>query len=251
MTASRAEATRLLRFDKVQRAAHWANALLFFILILTALPLYFASLERVVGRHLLVEEIHVWSGVALPVPLLVSLVGPWGSRMRQDVRRFNRWTAGEVRWLRSLGGERGVPLDKFNPGQKLNAVFVGGAIVLMLATGVVMHWFGLFPVSWRTGATFVHEVLAFLIVAVVAGHILMALTHPGALRSMIRGWVTVTWARRHAPRWAAEELTAAGTDERPSAPATLRSPPVGVLMGPRTEAGIAPATEVSHAKDDP
>lgn len=115
-----------------------------------------------------------------------------------------------------------------------------------------MHWFGLFPVSWRTGATFVHEVLAFLIVAVVVGHILMALTHPGALRSMIRGWVTVTWARRHAPRWAAEELTAGGADERLPAPTTLRARPVGVLMGPtRTEAGIGPATEVSHAKDDP
>jgi formate dehydrogenase subunit gamma len=247
---------RLLRFDKVQRAAHWANALLFFILIVTALPLYFGSLERVVGRHLLIEEIHVWCGVALPVPLLVSLVGPWGARMRRDVRRFNRWTAGEVRWLRSLGGYRAVKFDKFNPGQKLNAVFVGGAIVVMLGTGAVMHWFGLFPVSWRTGATFVHEVLAFVVVAVVAGHIVMALTHPPALRSMVRGWVTLTWARRHAPRWAAEELAMAGqaptpaAQPTPAAPVALAAPVAGVSMAPKTEAGTGPAPEVSHAQDD-
>lgn len=235
---------RLLRFDGVQRAAHWANALLFFILIATALPLYFASLERIVGRHLLIEEIHVWSGVALPVPVIVSLLGPWGARMRRDVKRFNRWTAGEVRWLRSFGGYRGVKLDKFNPGQKLNAVFIGGSIVVMLGTGVVMHWFGFFPVSWRTGATFVHEVLAFAIVAVVAGHIVMALTHPSALRSMVTGWVSATWARRNAPSWAAEELP-------PRRPGTLSPSPPGVSMASRIEAGVSPAPEVSHAEDDP
>jgi formate dehydrogenase subunit gamma len=199
-------ATRLVRFDAVQRTAHWANAILFFILILTALPLYFPSVERLVGRHVLVEEIHVWAGVALPVPLLVSLAGPWGRRMRRDFRRFNRWTRAEIRWLRSFGALRGVDMDKFNPGQKLNAIFVGGAIVVMLATGIVMKWFGLFPVSWRTGATFVHEVLAFLVVAVILGHIVMAVTHRDSMRSMLRGWVTLEWAQRHAARWAREEL---------------------------------------------
>lgn len=268
MRAAEGAPLRLLRFDRVQRAAHWANAILFLILILTALPLYFGSLERVIGRHLLIEEIHVWTGVALPVPILVSLVGPWGARMRSDVRRINRWTAGEVRWLRSLGGERSVPLDKFNPGQKLNAIFVGGAIVVMLGTGVIMHWFGLFPVSWRTGATFVHEVLAFIVVAVVAGHILMALTHWDALRSMVRGWVSVPWAERHAARWAAEELAAAselGAAEELAAPAavaavvagagarptTLPAPGTGVSMGTRNDAGFGPASEVSHAHHDP
>lgn len=245
---------RLLRFDRVQRAAHWANAILFFILILTALPLYFGSLERVVGRHLLIEEIHVWSGIALPVPLLVSLVGPWGVRMRRDVRRFNRWTAGEVQWLRSLGGARDVLLDKFNPGQKLNAIFVGGAIVVMLGTGVIMHWFGLFPVSWRTGATFVHEVLAWIVVVVVVGHILMALTHWDALRSMVRGWVTLPWAERHAPRWAAEELAAAadGAAAAGVAPQGETLPPSGrgVSLGVSNDAGAGPASEVPHAHHD-
>jgi formate dehydrogenase subunit gamma len=200
---------RILRFDRVQRAAHWANATLFGVLVATALPLYFPSVERAVGRHELVALVHVWAGIALPVPILVSLVGPWGARMRRDFRRFNRWTRGELDWLRNLGAIRGVELDKFNPGQKLNAIFVGGAIALFLATGIVMKWFGLFPVEWRSGATFVHEVLAFMFVAVVIGHVIMALTHRDALRSMIWGWVTVSWAQRHAPRWAAEELAEA------------------------------------------
>lgn len=197
--------SRLVRFDAVQRCAHWATALLFTILILTALALYFPSVEVFVGRHLLVEQIHVWAGIALPVPILVSIAGPWGKRMRRDMRRFNRWTRGEIRWLRS-GRSGYADLDKFNPGQKLNAIFVGAAIVLMLASGVVLKWFDLFPLGWRSGATFVHEVLALCIVIVVVGHIAMAVTHRDSLRSMLRGWVTVTWAQRHAPRWLRDEL---------------------------------------------
>jgi formate dehydrogenase subunit gamma len=196
---------------------------LFGILILTALPLYFGSLERLVGRHVLLAEIHLWAGVVLPVPIVVSLLGPWGARMRGDVRRINRWTAGEVRWLRSLGRDAPAVVDKFNPGQKLNAIFVAGAIVVMLGSGAVLKWFGLFPVSWRTGATLVHEVLAFVIVVVVVGHICFALTHRESLRSMVKGWVTEAWAARHAPGWLAEQRAAAN--------------PMSGEAGPGTEAG--------------
>jgi formate dehydrogenase subunit gamma len=196
---------RLLRFDRVQRVTHWVNALLFGVLILTALPLYFASVERLVGRHVLIAQIHLWAGVALPVPILVSLVGPWGARMRRDLRRFNRWSAAEVSWLRTLGRHRDMAADKFNPGQKLNAIFIGGSIAVMLGTGVVLQCFGLFPVSWRTGATFVHEILAFVLVVVIVGHVAVAMAHPESLRSMVSGWVSEHWAARHAPGWLAEQ----------------------------------------------
>ena len=195
---------RILRFDLSQRCAHWANALLFGILMATALPLYFGSLAGIIGKRHLIAEIHLWAGIALPVPIVISLIGPWGERMRRDVRRFNLWTRDEIRWLRTLGATSLVR-DKFNPGQKLNAIFVGGTVVVMLATGSVMQWFGHFPVSWRTGATFVHDIFAFAVFVVVFGHICFALTHPGSMRSMIKGWVTEAWAARHAPGWLAEE----------------------------------------------
>lgn len=196
--------TRLIRFDKVQRAAHWANAVLFGILMLTALPLYFPAIEVLIGRHQLIASIHLYAGISLPVPLLVALAGPWGARMRADVRRINRWTEDEVRWLVRLGRHAPPVVDKFNPGQKLNAIFVAGAIVVMLGTGVVLQWFDAFPLSWRSGATFVHELLAWIIFIVVTAHVVLALTHRDSLRSMVRGWVPEAWARRHAPGWAEE-----------------------------------------------
>ena len=74
-------------------------------------------------------------------------------------------------------------VDELNPGQKLNAIFTGPPFVVMLATGVVLKWFRFFPVGWRSGATFVHDVFAFAIFNVVAGHVLFALTHPDSLRA--------------------------------------------------------------------
>jgi formate dehydrogenase subunit gamma len=199
----------------VQRAAHWANALLFGILMLTALPLYFSSLADVVGRRALVVDIHLYTGIALPVPLIISLLGPWGAQMRRDLRRINVWTKDEVVWLKALGRKAPRVVDKFNPGQKLNAIFVGGSIVVMLVTGAMLKWFRFFPVSWRIGATFVHDVLAFAIFAVVIGHILFAVTHWESMRSMIKGWVSDEWAARHAGAWRAEEMEAVKRDPLP------------------------------------
>lgn len=173
--------------------------------MLTALPLYFGQIEDLVGRRALIEEVHLWAGLSLPVPLALSLAGPWGARLRADIRRFCWWTRAESRWLWSLG-RRSLPRpDKFNPGQKLNALFVGGSIAVMLGSGFVLKWFRFFPIEWRTGATFVHDVLAWLIFIVVAGHIGFALTHRDALRSMVRGWVSRDWAERHAAGWLEEE----------------------------------------------
>ena len=194
---------RLLRFDVIQRVAHWTNATLFFILILTAIPLYFGSFFGVVLPRHTVEEIHLWTGLSLPIPIIVSLVGPWGRAMRSDVRRVAYWTREELRWLRTLGHLR-IDADKFNPGQKLNAIFIGASILVMLVSGSMLQWFRFFSVSLRSGATFVHDTFAWIIVIVVVGHIFMALMHRDSLVSMFNGRISEKWARRHASRWLTE-----------------------------------------------
>jgi formate dehydrogenase subunit gamma len=206
---------RIVRFDAVQRAAHWVTALLFGILMVTALSLYFGSIAGVVWPRALVEEIHLWAGIALPVPLVFTIVGPWGSQFRRDLRRINVWTRDEVTWLKAMGRRAPQVVDKFNPGQKLNTIFTGAAVVVMLVTGAMLKWFRFFPVDWRTGATFVHDLFAVAIFFVVGGHVLFALAHPESLRSMIRGWVTEAWAARHAPGWLAEEQSKVEPDTVP------------------------------------
>ena len=202
-----APGARISRFDRVERAVHWCNATLFLVLIATGASLYLPQLsEKVAHRHT-VKTIHVYAGLALPIPLLLGLVLPAGRRLRADIGRFNRWTDDDRRWW-SRRTRSEAQLGKFNPGQKANAIFVGAAIVLMLMTGSIMRWFEPFPDSWRTGATFVHDWVFISLVFVVAGHIMFALADGDSLRSMVRGWVPEAWARRERPRWWAEVVAA-------------------------------------------
>ena len=208
---------RLPRFDHAERALHWANAILFGILMATAAILYIGPLTALVGRRELVRWTHVIAGLALPVPLVAARVGPWRRQVVADVRALARFDDDDRRWLRSFGRSRDVRMGKFHPGQKLNAAFTLGAIVVMLGTGSIMHWFRFFPVEWRTGATFVHDWLAIVLAVVVAGHLRMAYSDQDAFRGMTEGWVPTIWARRHRPKWY-EELT--GRPARPPAAAT-------------------------------
>lgn len=200
---------RIERFDAVERAVHWTTAFLFAVLILTGAALYLQPVAAIVGRRYLVEQIHVYCGIALPLPVLAALSGSWGRGIRADLKRFNRWTGADRAWLRATAQSRpvrlkkreAVALGKFNAGQKLNAAWTAGGGLVMLGTGLIMRFYQPWPLSWRTGATFVHDWLAAAIVAVAVGHIGMALRHPEALDSMRSGLVSRQWAAANAPRW--------------------------------------------------
>jgi formate dehydrogenase subunit gamma len=209
MTAARSEVparARLQRFDGAEIALHWVNAGLFGALIVTAAIMYVGPLTALVGRRELVRYLHVVTGFALPFPLLAARLGPWRRAFTADVRALARFDDDDRRWLRSFGRAKDVRMGKFHPGQKLNAAFTLGSIGVMLATGMVMHWFRWFPVEWRTGATFVHDWLAIALGVVILGHIKMALADADSRRGMWDGWVPTIWARRHRPKWY-EDLT--------------------------------------------
>jgi formate dehydrogenase subunit gamma len=194
----------LLRFERVERIVHWTTAALMLTLMATGAALYAGPVSTFVGRRELVRTIHVYAGLALPIPIIVGLAGRWGRSLRRDLGRLNRWSRGDRRWFRRKFRTQ-VRLGKFNPGQKLNAVFLGAAGLVMLGTGIILKWFNLFPVDYRTGATFVHDWFAIGIWLAIGGHVFFALRDPVALGAMLRGSVTARWARLQRPRWYEEE----------------------------------------------
>ena len=181
------EESEELRFDGVERALHWANAVLFFVLLGTAAALFVDPISTWVGRRALVRDVHVVSGLLLPVPWLLAFTVGRTPALLADRRRLDRWTTDDWRWLRSLGRDPYVRVDRFNPGQKLNAAVVAGSIPVMLGTGVIMQWFEPFPLDWRRGATFVHDWLAVVLFVLVVGHVAFAFAHPARLRAMWSG----------------------------------------------------------------
>jgi formate dehydrogenase subunit gamma len=208
----------ILRFDVRTRLLHWVNATLFGTLMLTGAALYAGPISQIVGSRELVRTVHVYTGLALPIPIIVAVLGRRGARVRADLGRLNRWDPGDAHWFRRRD-RAGVRLGKFNPGQKLNAAFIAGAGLVMLATGSIMHWFAAFPLDWRTGATFVHDWFALGIWIAVIGHILFALRDGDALEAMmVNGRVPAWWAYRKAPRWYDEERLAAPNEKATADP---------------------------------
>jgi formate dehydrogenase subunit gamma len=194
----------LVRFDRVSRVVHWTTASLFAVLMLTGAALYAGPISTAVGHREVVRWIHVVAGIALPIPLIVGVIAHWGRRLRDNLSRLSRWTDDDRAWFRKRS-RASVRLGKFNPGQKLNATFLGAAIVVMLGSGVMLKWFSIVPLNWRVGATFVHDWFALGIWLAVGGHILFALRDPEAMHGMRHGTVKARWARKHRPRWYEDE----------------------------------------------
>ncbi|KIZ17732.1 formate dehydrogenase [Streptomyces natalensis ATCC 27448] len=188
------------RFTPAERWVHRTTATLLTICILTAACLYLPFLAELVGRRALMVTVHEWSGILLPVPLLLGLAS---RALRADLTRLNRYGPHDRRWLHSALRRRrtGRPAGKFNAGQKLYAAWIAGAALVMMATGLLMWFTHLAPLMWRTGATFVHDWLALAVIIVVAGHVWMAFGDPEARRGMRTGSVDAKWARREHPLW--------------------------------------------------
>lgn len=197
---------RITRFDRAERWLHWANATLVLILIATGSIMYVDVLASIFGRRILIETIHLYAGLALPFPFLAVVLGRWGRGFCRDARRLGRVAPGEWRWFRSRYRKSGrVRLSKFNPGQKANAILVAASLPVLLATGAVMKWHDPFQDSWRTGATFVHDLGFVGLTLLVIGHIRQARRDPESMAAMRRGRpVSQGWARDHHPRWHAE-----------------------------------------------
>ena len=94
----------------------------------TAACLYFGPLAELVGRRLLVVTVHEFSGILLPVPLLLGL---FSRSFRADLRRLNRFAPYDREWLRrTIRRLKDRPAGKFNAGE----VIIDGCDITKLST---------------------------------------------------------------------------------------------------------------------
>ncbi|MFC8448198.1 cytochrome b/b6 domain-containing protein [Kitasatospora sp. NPDC057223] len=197
---------RIRRFARAMRSVHRTTGVLMLLVLTTAACLYIGPLAQLVGRRRLMITVHEWSGVALPVPLLLGLLS---REFRADLRRLNRFAAYDRQWLRAARlrptGPQDRPAGKFNAGQKLYAGWIAGAALVMMLTGLLMWFTHLLPFLSRTSAIFIHDCLAWAMAVVLIGHVRRALRDPEARRGMRTGYVSRRWARSHHPQWLEEE----------------------------------------------
>jgi len=188
------------RFSRTERAVHWVHASAFLVLLGSGLALYLPSLATEIGRRPLVKDVHLFTALAWAIALLAVVALGDRRGLRATTRELDVFDADDRRWL--LG--RHVRQGRFNAGQKLNAAFTAAFAVLLAVSGVLL-WLGERDTRFRFDSTIVlHDVVAYLSVALLAGHLYLAVIHPStrhALRGMTVGTVREDWAREHHAKW--------------------------------------------------
>jgi len=188
------------RFSRTERAVHWVHASAFLVLLGSGLVLYLPSLATEIGRRPLVKDVHLFTALAWAIALLAVVALGDRRGLRATTRELDVFDADDRGWL--LG--RHVRQGRFNAGQKLNAALTAAFAVLLAVSGVLL-WLGERDTRFRFDSTIVlHDVVAYLSVALLAGHLYLAVIHPStrhALRGMTVGTVREDWAREHHAKW--------------------------------------------------
>lgn len=193
----------LQRFSRGERRIHRSTAFLVGVLALTGAALYVPSLALLVGRRTVLEAVHIVAGLLLPLPTLAGMA--LSAPMRADIRTLNRMTGSDWRWVRRRDRRTaGLPVGKFNGGQKLASAVVAGAGLVLFGTGLLLIAPARvsLPVSVREGATITHDLFTFGLLALLAGHIWLAYRHPEARAALRTGLVDREYAEREHPAWA-------------------------------------------------
>ena len=188
------------RFGVTERALHWVHAAGFLAMLATGLVLYLPALSELVARRNLVKNVHIFTAVgwAVAIVLVVAL----GDRrtLAADWREVEALDRDDRSWLRG----RPAPQGRFNAGQKLNVILTAAFAVLFVVSGFFL-WLGerdhrfLFD-----GTGTVHDMAMYLSVALLTGHLYLAVIHPRtrhALRGITLGEVREDWAREHHRKW--------------------------------------------------
>lgn len=207
---------RLPRFGTGERVNHWLVALFFLLLAFSGLAFFhpfFYPLTGLFGGGVWTRILHPFFGVAL----LLTFGGMFFRFRKLSVLGSEDWS-----WLRHVreiarGDESRVPeAGKLNGGQKLMFWSLVTCVVLLVLTGIVIwraYFSYLFPVSLIRLAAVLHAAAGVAMVALIIGHIYLAIWTKESMDAMLYGRVRKAWAKYHHPAWF-REMTGGNDEQR-------------------------------------
>ena len=199
-----ATASKLVRrFSRTERALHWVVALGFFALLASGLVLYVPELSVLVARRPLIKTLHLYTGVAWLVGLVLVIAVGNRKGLLTTFRELDRFDEDDRRWLLHRPSRPG----RFNAGQKLNAALTAAFTVLFAVSGFLL-WYGERDTRFRLADTILlHDGLMYVSLVLLVGHLYLAVVRPAtrpSLRGITTGYVRSDWTRRRHPKWIAE-----------------------------------------------
>jgi len=192
------------RHSASERLNHWLVAFAFILAGLSGLGFFhpgFYWLTNLFGGGTWARILHPFFGAGLALFFFI-----WVGREWKD----NRITPEDWQWAKHMGDimqnkmDNLPPIGKYNLGQKLLTRTMFTAIVLLLASGILIWqpWFAPeFSIELRRIGVVVHAFSAFVVLVCFIVHVYAAYWTRGAIRSMTRGTVTAAWARHHCAGW--------------------------------------------------
>jgi formate dehydrogenase subunit gamma len=199
----------IVRYTPNERTNHWLTAIAFVLAALSGLALFHPAifwLSALFGGGQWTRILHPFIGVALFILFFALAVRFW---------RHNLLDADDVRWLKQFDDvlarrEDKLPeIGRYNAGQKLFFFVAVVCILLLLLSGIVIwrrYFSAMFPVDVIRGAALVHAVAAFVMIVGIIVHIYAAIWVKGSVDAMVRGTVTLGWARKHHVKWFRQSL---------------------------------------------
>jgi len=194
----------ILRFTVSERINHWLVAITFFLMALSGLvyfhPLYY-PLSQLFGGGVWARILHPFFGV-----VMIFLFGGMFFRFR----KLSIITPADKEWLRHVreianGDEHNLPeAGKLNGGQKLMFWSLVTCMVLLILSGIVVwraYFSFLFPVVVVRLAAVVHAAAGVVMIALIMGHIYLAIWTKESIGAMLYGRVRRAWAKQHHPAW--------------------------------------------------
>ena len=170
-----------------EKLLHWTVAGSVLVMLATGALMYVPALSVGVGERFWIRSLHLGGAVALVAVLIAVPLLRW-RELRGLERELAEWSAEDWAWFRRpwdvFAGEAPVAVaveGRFNAGQKLFAAIVAMLLVVLLATGVPMFWWGRFSAELVARARDLHLLAAFAATALIAGHVYLGLLSPYGL----------------------------------------------------------------------
>jgi formate dehydrogenase subunit gamma len=194
----------LQRYTDGERMTHWVVAIAFVLAALSGLAFFHPSFfffTNLFGGGPWTRILHPLIGLVMFAAFIMVAAHHWADNQMNDVDR--EWNKKAKDLLMGRHPDM-PPAGKFNAGQKRLFFVLVVAMLVLLATGVVIWrpWFApLFPIVALRAAVLLHSIAATVLILAIIGHIYMAIWTKGAMRAMTRGTVPESWARQHHPAW--------------------------------------------------
>ncbi|CAN7214894.1 formate dehydrogenase subunit gamma [Paraburkholderia hospita] len=199
----------IVRYTPNERTNHWITAITFVLLALSGLALFHPSmfwLSALFGGGQWTRILHPFIGLVMFVSFVILALRFW---------HHNYLDADDRQWLRQINDvltnreDRLPEVGRYNAGQKLLFFVLVLCLLLLLLSGIVIwraYFAFYFPIEVVRVAAVIHAVTAFVLICSIIVHIYAAIWVKGSIGAMVRGTVTLGWARKHHPKWFRESI---------------------------------------------